>query len=198
MFSRKINYLVAVGAIAGLLGACATSGDPKTAKQDEMTFRGAAMETGRNIPNAAQAPLRDLNLTREEIPPLLEGLVYPYRVPDSVSCEDIQIEVRALNTVLGPDSDIAEEQLSMKERSAEAAAVAANNALEDVATGWIPYRSLVRRATGASAHEREIRKAYERGRLRRSFLKGLGSAKKCPYPASPASLNDPMPLSEIR
>ena len=44
---------------------------------------------------------------------------------------------------------------------------------------------MVRRATGASAHDRAIRKAYRDGRLRRSYLKGIGFALGCDSPAAP-------------
>ena len=52
-------------------------------------------------------------------------------------------------------------------------------------TGIAPFRSMVRRATGATAHERAIRDAYRRGHLRRSYLKGIGFAMGCDGAAAP-------------
>ena len=48
------------------------------------------------------------------------------------------------------------------------------DAIRDAATDFIPYRSWVRRLTGAQARSRTVQDAVEAGRLRRAFLKGLG------------------------
>lgn len=149
-------------------------------------------ETGRSIPGAARAPLRDFNLMKETIPPLLIAIEYPYKIDGPVYCDRLVAEVTALDSILGVGMDHYEEEGSRGERAAEAATNAAQNALKDAATGWIPYRSVLRRLSGATKHEREIHKAYERGRIRRAFLKGVGGAFQCPYPARPSSVEQPM------
>jgi hypothetical protein len=50
---------------------------------------------------------------------------------------------------------------------------------------FIPFRSLVREATGASAHERRLRAAFQAGVARRSYLKGVGAQLGCAPPAAP-------------
>ena len=50
---------------------------------------------------------------------------------------------------------------------------------------FIPFRSIVREATGASAHERKLRAAFERGVARRAYLKGVGAQLGCAPPAAP-------------
>lgn len=151
-------------------------------------------QTGRSVPGALKAPLDDLNLTKSKMPPVLANLPYLYRVDGPVYCDKLMEEINALNAVLGPDEDIRKIKLSTAERAAESASNSAQNALEDAATGWIPYRSLVRRISGATKREREIRKAYEKGRIRRAFLKGVGGAFKCPYPAAPSSVQAPVKI----
>lgn len=162
------------------------------APSNSALIRSSMTETGRSLPGAAKAPLKDLNLMREEIPPILLAIEYPYRIDGPVYCDQLAMEVDALDEVLGIGLDHYEEEGSRRERAAEAATNAAQNALEDAATGWIPYRSVLRRVTGATKHEREVRKAYQRGRIRRAFLKGVGGAFQCPYPARPSSVEQPM------
>gem|GEM_PF-3508814 len=124
--------------------------------------------------------------------PLLLAIEYPYKIDGPVYCDNLVAEVSALDTILGIGLDHYEEEGTRSERAAEAATNAATNALEDAATGWIPYRSVLRRLTGATKHERAITKAYQRGRIRRAFLKGVGGAFQCPYPARPSSVEQPM------
>lgn len=177
------------------LSACTTA--PKAQKPSDgptnsELVRESVAETGRSIPNAAGAPLRDLNLMKEEIPPLLVAIDYPYKIDGPVYCDQLVTEINQLNEVLGLGLDHYEEEGSRNEKAAEQATNAAQGALEGAATGWIPYRSVLRRVTGATKHERLVRKAYERGRIRRAFLKGVGGAFQCPYPARPSSVEQPM------
>jgi hypothetical protein len=50
------------------------------------------------------------------------------------------------------------------------------------ASGLIPFRSLVRRATGAYAYQKKYNQAYKLGAQRRAYLKGVGLARGCPPP----------------
>lgn len=129
---------------------------------------------------------------KEEIPPILIAIEYPYKIDGPVYCDRLVREVSALDEVLGMGMDHVSEDLANNEKAAEAATNAATSALEDAATGWLPYRSIVRRLTGATKHERAIRNAYQRGRIRRAFLKGVGGAFQCPYPARPSSVEQPV------
>ncbi|WP_156811879.1 hypothetical protein [Robiginitomaculum antarcticum] len=160
-------------------------------------------DTRRGIPDALRAPFRDFNLMKRSIPAVLQRITYPYAINGPVHCTALIIEINALNSVLGNSADVSALENSRPEQIAEAASNAATNAIEDAATGWIPYRSIIRRITGAHQYEREIRKAYERGRIRRAFLKGVGGAYGCAYPARPSSVKEPMriivpPESPIR
>lgn len=133
----------------------------------------------------AELPLHDLNITREEIPPALSRIdrVYPEHRPQS--CFMVHFEIRELDAVLGPDEDDAaamaetRAEMGLAAKAAENADEMAIDAIKDAAASQIPFRDLVRRATGARAHARKLAAAYDKGEQRRTYLKGLGDAMGC-------------------
>lgn len=132
------------------------------------------------------APLEDFNVRREAIPPILASLdVYEKPVP--TSCAGIAIEIHDLEAYVGSDIDVLDMSgtASLRGQVVDMADDQAYSLVADLTTDVIPFRNLVRRATGATAHDRSIRKAYKRGRLRRSYLKGVGFAMGCDSPAAP-------------
>ena len=50
----------------------------------------------------------------------------------------------------------------------------------------IPFRGIIREVSGAADRQRDFQEAILAGAIRRGFLKGLGDARECPYPARPA------------
>lgn len=138
-----------------------------------------------SLEGAATAPLRDLNVLRAKIPPvLLQAMADPYaRPPKAYRCEQLIALVRPLDEALGPDLDrIAVEDQDIMERSRETAfGVAA-----DLASDVIPFRGWIRKLTGAERHDRLVRDAIFAGGVRRAYLKGLGESKGCNPPATPS------------
>jgi hypothetical protein len=146
----------------------------------------AASQTSAGMSGAVSAPLEDLNITRIEVPPLLAAIRSPYEPLAQTSCEAIGAQVTALTQVLGPDSDApAGPGKSLGARAGEEAAEFALDSVESTVTGMIPFRSVVRQLSGASAHERRLRDAYDRGIQKRAYLKGVGAQKGCAPPAAP-------------
>lgn len=138
-----------------------------------------------SLEGAATAPLRDLNVLRTKIPPvLLKAMADPYeRPPRGYTCQALIGLVRPLDDALGPDLDrIAVQDQDMMERSRETALGAA----ADLASDAIPFRGWVRKLTGAERHDRLVRDAIFAGGVRRAYLKGLGEAKGCNPPATPS------------
>ena len=153
---------------ATLLSACATKwerGEPPQGKREA-------------VGDALQSPMRDLNLLREDIPEVLhQARKKPYALPDPFECPVIVAEVRALDEVLGEDLDT---------RSAMSKG---NNLAMGVILGSIrglmPYRSFVRKLTGAEKRDRLAVASFAAGTIRRGYLKGLGESQGCETPATP-------------
>jgi hypothetical protein len=146
----------------------------------------AVDKTSAGFGDAAMAPLTDLNLRRTEVPPLLEAIRSPYEPIPAVTCQAIGVAVADLTAILGPDADAPPQaEASFSEQAGAGAAGVTLGAVSSTMTDFIPFRSIVREATGASAHERKLRAAYERGVTRRAYLKGVGAQLGCAPPAAP-------------
>lgn len=173
-----------------LASGCASSGKsgetPKGKSSVSGSVNRAASKTSEGFSDAALTPLGDLNLRRVPIPALLEAIKSPYEPVADRSCKGIGAEITTLTSILGSDVDVPEPTEDMKDKAADGAAKLALNEVSDVAGGFIPYRSIVRFASGASEHERKLRAAYERGMRKRAYLKGMGASLGCAPPAAPA------------
>lgn len=158
----------------------------------------ASSRTSAGFGDAAMAPLNDLNVRRDEVPALLAAIKSAYEPIPDVSCTSIGKMVSDLTAILGQDTDAPPlPERSLGERAGEGAADMTLGAVSSTMTDFIPFRSLVREATGASAHERRLRAAYERGVTRRAYLKGVGAQLGCAPPAAPepnAGIVAPTPI----
>lgn len=128
----------------------------------------------------ARTPLRDLNIAARDIPDELQTASRdPYALAGLDSCDAIVIDIAALDSVLGADYDIAQDDGD--DRLSE------GRIGQSVVGSILPFRGILREVTGAAANDRELRAAYTAGMVRRSFLKGLGLGRGCAYPARPKS-----------
>ncbi|MFN7054778.1 hypothetical protein [Hyphomonas sp.] len=192
---RPTVTLLAVFLVSALAAGCASQGSqPATEAANGGSLSanvgtaatGAATQTRDGFSGAATAPLDDLNLRRREIPPLLAGMPSPYHLPPDLTCARIEMDIAELDAVLGLDWDSGEPDRRLNtEILADEAADAALDAVRDVSTGWIPFRGLLRRATGAESHEKRYNQAFRIGAQRRAYLKGYGLALGCDVPARP-------------
>jgi hypothetical protein len=181
------------------LGLTACAGGAEKPRQESATSV-AVDKTRAGLGDAALSPLNDLNVRKEEIPARLGAIVSPYEPVKEHNCIGIGVEVLELTNILGPDADTPTDPNSAQKRG-DAAANLALGQVSSTMSDFIPFRSLVRMATGASAHDRRLRAAYERGQLRRSYLKGLGAQLGCAPPAAPnpdAGAPPPVPQIEYR
>ena len=105
----------------------------------------------------------------------------PYDLAKLKRCTDIAAAVGELDAVLGPDIDLPQD--AARRTSAGSVAQAAVGS-------FIPFRGLIREISGANDSQRKLQAAVQAGIARRSFLKGVGGARGCRYPASPASAAD--------
>ena len=82
------------------------------------------------------------------------------------------------DAVLGEDLDLPQ---------ADSTGVSTGRVAQWVVGSFIPFRGLIREISGANSQERKIGTAIQAGIARRSFLKGVGQAKGCRYPARAAT-----------
>lgn len=164
----------ALALLAFVLVACAA---PEASREKEFT-------------QAASSPLSDLNLVNAEIPAVLVAAQKaPYAPPADQTCAGLAAQVTALDAVLGADLDTRATSAnpSLIERGVSAVGNAAIGVVRGSAERIVPYRSWVRRLSGAERYSSEVAAAIAAGTIRRSFLKGLGHAGGCQAPAAPAA-----------
>jgi hypothetical protein len=150
-----------------------------------------------NVQNAAAAPLHDLNLVRQKIPPvLLMALADPYAPPRPATCRAIVAEVERLSEALGGDFDEGDnpQSPSLTTRRGMVLTVA-----HGAAEMLLPFAGFVKTLTGAQKHDQLVVEVITAGSVRRGYLKGLGEAHGCPYPAYPRHVAvEPPPVKEHR
>ena len=142
-----------------------------------------------NFQNAVSAPLHDLNILRQGIPPVLVSAVNdPYAPPTPLSCGLLAEDIEELDVALGADFN--------EPNTPQSPSLTRNNghiALALVQSGarlLLPYSGLVSTVTGARRHDQQVIEAITAGSVRRGYLKGLGEAYHCRPPALPAHRTD--------
>lgn len=163
-----------------------------------LSLAACASSTPSRVGSAASTPLNDLNIVRADIPAVLEeALKQPYLVPADRSCAALSLAVRKLDEALGADLDVpaSANAHTLIERGADAAGDSAMGALQRTAEGIIPFRSWVRKLTGAERYSKHVAAAIAAGSIRRAFLKGIGSAQACAWdkPAQMTAASHPSP-----
>lgn len=142
--------------------ACALSGCSSTTEQ---------------VGHAAATPLRDLNVVKTEIPPLLlQAQAAPYALPAACDCAALKAEWQLYVDGLGPDLDATPEQ---RRSWAERGQAEVGKALARAAEGAVPFRGWLRKLSGAERQERRVAAAIEAGEARRAFLRGWLAALSC-------------------
>lgn len=172
MTSSRIAVLTLLGLS---LTACAST-------KDRGTFQGA--ET-RNVQSAMTSPVNDIGLDDIEIPEYLVSMTNPYANTPS-SCAAIKVDLAKLNDLLGSDLDIPEDEAVRREQKA------LNATSSTIGSVLIPFRGVVRAISGAASNERDARQAYERGLVRRAYIKGMARQMKCSLPTNRPSRDVPI------
>lgn len=145
-----------------------------------------------NVKSVAEAPLHDLNITRQGIPPvLLQAITNPYDKPTPLDCGEILRQLHGLDVALGADFDEPEtpQSPSLTQKSGKVALALAHGAAESL----LPFAGFVRTLSGAQRHDQLVIEAITAGSVRRGYLKGLGESRRCPRPATPIHFLHPPP-----
>jgi len=127
--------------------------------------------------DVAETPLRDVNVAKTKIPPVLERAVAaPYALAGLSTCGRIAAQVGELNGALGEDIDV---------QQARGHPVTAGRMAQSLVDSFIPFGGIIKEVSGANAEQRRLQAAVAAGFARRGFLKGVGLARHCPAPARP-------------
>ena len=123
----------------------------------------------------AATPLDDLNLRKQDVPPLLVAAQQrPYDLTGLSRCPQIAVAVGELDAVLGDDIDLP---------PTDSNGMSAGRVAREAVRVFIPFSGLIREVSGANNRDRQLQSAVYAGTARRSFLKGVGQARGCRYPA---------------
>lgn len=142
---------------------------------------GRTADTRRGVIDATTGPLRDVNLVRQEIPMVLRGLEYPYSTATlTEGCPEIARQIASLDAVLGPESYQPGPNRNIWDRSGDFVEEQVIEAAQDTVNDFIPFRSWIRRLSGANRAERDALRAVANGQQRRTFLRGYGASLGCP------------------
>ncbi|QKO21932.1 hypothetical protein [Rhodoferax sp. BAB1] len=204
---RRIALVVCLACSAWLLAACAA---PPAAPASETAPEQGSAPAATAAPAAkpdliaqsgvvqtASQPLNDLNLMKSRIPAVLTAAQQgPYAVPADSSCAALQLELLALDAALGPDIDASgpagsDPGLMGKavDFVGDAAMDSVRGTVNSVVDGVIPFRSWVRKLSGAERYSKAVAAAIRAGTLRRPYLKGWARASGCvegpPAPPKP-------------
>ncbi len=121
--------------------------------------------------DVASQPVKDVGVDKTKIPPSLEAAAAdPYSLAGLNTCAKIANAVRVLNAALGPDYNAGGP--NDKTSTGKAVGSAVVNSL-------VPFRGLVREASGAAAADRRYAVAVQAGFARRGFLRGVSQTRGC-------------------
>jgi len=152
----------------------------------EATQINAKKSSEDRLTNAVVSPLADFNLIQTSIPAALtEAVANPYKVPAESDCKGLTDQVQLLDTALGPDLDalVDSKSKSYMDKGEDMAQNEAVGSVERTIQGVIPFRSWVRKLSGAEKSSNELATAVAAGIVRRAFLKGMIQERRCKDPA---------------
>jgi hypothetical protein len=188
---RRTPFLLLVAAT--LLSACATppASDTAPAPAPSATTATPALLANAGLTQVATQPLNDFNLLNSEIPAVLVAAQKaPYAEPAGHSCTLLLTELQALDAALGPDIDAAAAPATdpgLMEKATDVvgqyAVGTVKNTVSSVVDGVVPFRSWVRKLSGAERHSSAVAAAIGAGTLRRAYLKGWWQGSDCAGPA---------------
>jgi hypothetical protein len=180
--SATMRLALGLSAVA-CLAACASRNERPSAAEPPAQRKSAEErmdQARRGMADAAIAPLKDVGLVRPNVPLTLQELRYPYDVTAlGGSCVHVSYELGRLDAALGAESYQPRAKVKLSERGMDEATEGASDLMRDATTGVIPFRGVVRNVSGAEKAARDAARARQLGELRRSFLRGYGSALGC-------------------
>lgn len=155
-----------------LLAGCALASMPATMVMAQDNPRNKS--TTDRAETVVSQPFKDLGAMRQNPPEILiDAQKAPYSLAGLRNCKGYVAEIRRLDEVLGPDLDKLDEE--GKPQAGQVAQAGASMIINSI----IPFRGLVREATGAAAADRRLQQMIAAGIARRGFLKGYARGRGC-------------------
>lgn len=176
---KKLKFHLALRPAIALITIAALSAC-STVKEVKQAPGGSVGDIDNNLAYAAAAPLRDLNIGTPDIPEQLKYLQNPYGVDTLTSCADLLAETQSLDNSLEQAENSQVGRLHSNDTRAGKIGNTADSATKSLATSVVPFRGIVRMASGAAKKEKKLEFADNVGRERIGFLIGVGSANRCP------------------
>lgn len=166
---RRPAAVGALAAIALLLAGCAT-----TATVNKGQATGRSTDTNEKAEDIAAQPAVDIGVLRKNPPPVLVNAQQaPYSLSGLGNCTSLRQAILSLNRVLGPDvDDLDDKGNPLPERLAAAGA-------QSIINAFIPFRGLVREASGAAEADRRLQLMVAAAMARRGYLKGVAHQRGC-------------------
>lgn len=154
------------------LSACITRGEGEQDSRDN------------RVVSAAVQPFRDVGLIRPDIPDIVQNIGWPYKTETlHEGCPAVLYEIGRLDAVLGEENYQPGPEESMRDRATDYVANYAGDYVVGEVVGaandLVPYRSWVRRLSGANRRDKKYAAALAMGSQRRTFLRGYGAALGC-------------------
>jgi hypothetical protein len=175
---RVMRLALILASLTLPVGAFAQEANPATSPPEVKEPDKPVSDREPSMGDAVATPASDLNLKKDTIPPLLlTAQVSPYTLAGLKRCPDLAAAVTDLDVVLGPDIDLPADAKG---------GISAGRVAQAAVGSFIPFRGLIREISGANEQERKIQAAVQAGFARRAYLKGVGEARGCRYPARAA------------
>lgn len=179
---RLICTSIAALLLAGCENAPKTPNMPSVPAMVEVDPVSSDSDVTDRVGQAAITPLSDLNVVQQKIPQVLLFArdVGAYAVPDKLDCPSVQTEIDRLDAALGADFDAAGKgKPSLLERGGDMAENYGVGIVRRTMEGFVPFRSWLRKLSGAEKHSKEVAAAITAGGVRRAYLKGLRQGLGC-------------------
>ena len=185
---KKCSYLISqpvfiAGFILSIMSASGCKSVPDLRKLPDGNYR----QSLSHLSYAAATPVRDLNIATQAIPSQLQRLQNPYGTDTYKSCSNLKSEINAIQYALHENRGRNPGTLHTRRTRAGNLGNAVDASAKTLTTALIPFRGVVRFASGASYRDKQAQEADRLGRERLGFLIGVGSANNCPgfNPSSP-------------
>lgn len=147
-------------------------------------------EGSTSVTTAAEAPLHELNLVGQKIPPvLLAAMADPYARLTPMNCRALASAIDDLTVALGPDFDTPPPGSPGATESRGLGLKLMNSGVGSL----LPFHGFIGYLTGANKRDEKVLRALAAGSARRAYLKGLGESRRCPEPATPRHLASAAP-----